>query len=229
LKHEIHFESISGEHNSVSILRHNRTRYLYLLYGKRLFDVLLASLMLIFLAPVLVISAFLTSLDGESALFSHERVGLDGRRFKCLKFRTMCPNSEAILHELLSEDPEIAKEWSQNFKLSNDPRITGIGNWLRRTSLDELPQLLNVIRGDMSLVGPRPITEPEMVNYRDHITEYLSLRPGLTGIWQVHGRGHVGYEERVKMDVRYFMTASFAGDLKLLLLTVLVVFKRGGQ
>lgn len=229
MKHELNFESILAEHNSVAILRHSSTRYLYLIYGKRLFDVLLASLMLIFLIPVLVISAFLAYFGSGSALFCHERVGRDGRRFKCLKFRTMRPNSEAILDKLLSEDPKIAKEWSQNFKLTNDPRITVIGNWLRRTSLDELPQLLNVIRGDMSLVGPRPITESEMVNYRDHISEYLSLRPGLTGIWQVHGRGHVGYEERVKMDVRYFMTASFAGDLKLLLLTVLVVFKRGGQ
>ena len=177
----------------------------------------------------MAVAALLASLDGGLPFFGHERIGLNGRRFKCMKFRTMHPNSAAILQDLLDSDPKVAKEWFKNYKLTNDPRITFVGKWLRRTSLDELPQLFNVIRGDMSLVGPRPITEEEIHKYSGHLSKYLSLRPGMTGIWQVYGRGRVGYNARVEMDALYFRTARFTSDLWLIFLTVLVVFQRRGQ
>ncbi|NNE50961.1 MAG: hypothetical protein HKN30_00985 [Sulfitobacter sp.] len=201
----------------------------YLRVGKRAFDIIVSLQFLIFFAPVMLVVAVLAGLDGGSPLFGHERIGQNGRRFRCLKFRTMRVDAAPILADLLERDPEAAAEWARDHKLTNDPRITAIGGVLRRTSLDELPQLLNVLRGDMSLVGPRPVTEEELLRYEHHITKYLSLRPGLTGLWQVHGRGRVGYKERVEMDAQYFWTANFWGDLKLLLLTSAVVFQRRGQ
>jgi len=196
---------------------------------KRYLDLLLCALGLVSIAPVMVIVAVVVSIDGGSPLYGHERIGQNGRRFKCLKFRTMRKDSAAALENLLSGDPAAAAEWEATQKLTNDPRVTHTGKWLRRTSLDELPQLINVLRGEMSLVGPRPVTEQELVKYQAHLPKYLALRPGLTGVWQVHGRGRVDYQTRVEMDAQYFRTASFPGDLRLMLLTILVVFQRRGQ
>jgi exopolysaccharide production protein ExoY len=197
--------------------------------SKRYLDLTFSLLGLISIAPIMAVVTLIVSLDGGSPVFSHERIGLNGRRFKCLKFRTMHKNSAAMLKTLLASDPKAAAEWSLHHKLEDDPRITGIGKWLRRTSLDELPQLINVIRGDMSLVGPRPVTKEELGKYGGHLQKYLALRPGLTGFWQVHGRGQVSYDERVEMDAHYYWTASFTGDLHLLLATALIVFQRRGQ
>lgn len=200
----------------------------YARFGKRGIDLALAVPMLISVLPIMTVLALLSSLDGGAPIFGHERIGQNGRRFKCLKFRTMRTNSAEVLATLLASNPEVAAEWARDYKLARDPRITRVGRWLRRTSLDELPQLLNVIRGDMSLVGPRPITEAELEKYEGHISRYLALRPGMTGVWQVHGRGKVDYQQRVEMDARYAQTLSLSRDLWLVLLTTVVVFKRRG-
>lgn len=210
-------------------LRHQYVTGYYLAFGKRLFDVVVASLLLVTLLPILCLIAVLASLGGGSPFYAHERIGQNGRRFNCLKFRTMRLDSDAVLKQLLISDSEAAKEWHETRKLENDPRITFVGRLLRRTSLDELPQLINVIRADMSLVGPRPVTEEELERYSGHLSKYLSLRPGLTGIWQVHGRGRVDYNERVEMDAQYFRTVSLSSDLTLLFLTSFVILKRQGQ
>lgn len=203
-------------------------RDFYARFGKRGIDLALAVPMLISVLPIMTVLALLSSLDGGAPIFGHERIGQNGRRFKCLKFRTMRTNSAEVLATLLASNPEVAAEWARDYKLARDPRITRVGRWLRRTSLDELPQLLNVIRGDMSLVGPRPITEAELEKYEGHISRYLALRPGMTGVWQVHGRGKVDYQQRVEMDARYAQTLSLSRDLWLVLLTTVVVFKRRG-
>jgi undecaprenyl-phosphate galactose phosphotransferase len=202
---------------------------IYIGYPKRGLDLLLCTLSMISIVPVLVVVATIVAIDGGWPFYGHERIGQHGRRFKCLKFRTMRKDSAAALENLLARDPAAAAEWATSHKLTNDPRITRMGKWLRRTSLDELPQLINVLRGEMSLVGPRPVTEDELAKYAEHLPKYLALRPGLTGVWQVHGRGLVGYPERVEMDAHYFLTASFFGDLRLMLLTSQVVLKRRGQ
>jgi undecaprenyl-phosphate galactose phosphotransferase len=198
----------------------------YLRVGKRTFDILIALHLLVFAGPVMLVLTVLCALDGGSPLYRHQRVGLRGRKFQCLKFRTMRVDSAEAL---LDTDRAAAAEWAVNRKLERDPRITPLGRFLRRTSLDELPQLFNILRGDMSVVGPRPITEEELIRYEDHTPKYLSLRPGLTGLWQVHGRGRVGYRERVEMDAQYYWTASFAGDLRLMAETPLVMLQRRGE
>lgn len=206
-----------------------RTTEFYRHYLKRGFDFVSSLIILTLILPVLLVIGVIASLDGAAPIFAHERIGLNGRRFKCLKFRTMRPDADSVLKALLNSDPCAAAEWKMNHKLANDPRITVVGRWLRRTSLDELPQLVNVLRGDMSLVGPRPVTLEETGRYKAHLPKYLALRPGLTGMWQVYGRGIVEYEERVEMDANYFKKLNFAGDLRLLLLTCNVVLQRRGQ
>lgn len=197
--------------------------------GKRTFDLAVCLSSLVFAVPLMAVLAVLAMLDGGPPLYWHERVGRDGRRFYCLKFRTMRPDSATILADLLARDPDAAAEWARDRKLSNDPRITRVGRWLRRTSLDELPQLFNVVRGDMSLVGPRPVTDAELERYQGYRQLYLSVRPGLTGYWQVHGRGVVGYQERIEMDACYVQSVSLRGDLWLMLQTVMVVLRLRGQ
>lgn len=202
---------------------------IYLPHGKRLLDVVLALLGLVAAFPVMLVIGLLVARDGGPALYGHDRIGRNRRQFRCLKFRTMHIDSATLLAHLLETDPEAAREWSQDHKLTQDPRVTRLGHFLRRTSLDELPQLINVLRGDMSLVGPRPITEEELPRYHGHVGAYLSLRPGLTGFWQVYGRGRVGYGTRVEMDAFYHRTVSFAGDIWLMVLTAFVVFQSRGQ
>jgi exopolysaccharide production protein ExoY len=204
-------------------------RSFYLRFGKRGLDLVLVVLSLPFALPLMGLLALLAALDGEAPIFRHERVGMGGRKFSCLKFRTMRPDSATILAKLLETDPKSAAEWARDRKLSNDPRITAAGRWLRRTSLDELPQLINVLRGEMSLVGPRPITPEELDHYAGQAPKYTSLRPGLTGHWQVHGRGIVGYRERIEMDMHYAHTLSLRRDLMLLLQTISVVVRLRGQ
>ncbi|EFN7504727.1 sugar transferase, partial [Escherichia coli] len=162
------------------------------------------------------------------AIYGHDRVGINGKTFKCLKFRSMVVNSKEILDELLKNDPKAKEEWDATFKLKNDPRITKIGAFLRKTSLDELPQLLNVLKGEMSLVGPRPIINAELERYNDQVDYYLLSKPGMTGLWQVSGRSDVDYDTRVYLDAWYVKNWSMWNDIAILLKTVIVVLKKDG-
>lgn len=201
---------------------------LYRRVGKRAFDVLLALALLPFLGPLICLLWGIARLDGGSGFFGHERVGRDGRRFKCWKIRTMVPGAEEKLRAYLEANPEAALEWEAKRKLANDPRITPIGNFLRVSSLDELPQILNVLAGDMSFVGPRPVTRDELRKYGRYVGCYLAQTPGITGGWQVSGRNDVSYDERVAMDRGYLNDVSFLLDLQILLKTWQVVIRRTG-
>ena len=198
--------------------------------AKRVFDVCAASAMLVFALPAMFfIAVVLFSTYRGPILFGHERVGRNGQRFRCLKFRSMVVDSQEALRRHLEASPQARAEWEATQKLRDDPRITPIGRFLRATSLDELPQLINVIRGDMSLVGPRPIVEDEVPRYADQIEHYAAVRPGITGLWQVSGRSDVDYAQRVQLDSRYVREWSFAGDIVILIKTVKVVALRTGS
>jgi lipopolysaccharide/colanic/teichoic acid biosynthesis glycosyltransferase len=192
-------------------------------------DRLAAALLLLLLSPVMgVVALLIWRADGAPILFGHYRVGQHGRLFRCLKFRSMYRNSEQMLKDLLASDANARAEWERDHKLLNDPRITPIGHFLRRTSLDELPQLFNVLRGEMSLVGPRPITVAELPRYGRVRWHYLSVRPGMTGLWQVSGRNDVTYEERVELDRRYVESDSLRMRLSILWRTIDVVLHGSG-
>ena len=195
----------------------------------RAFDIVLASAMLLFLAPVLLLTALAIAVVSPGpVIFKQTRIGMNGRTFGCLKFRTMRIDAEEHLAHLLETKPELREEWARDQKLSSDPRITPIGSFLRLSSIDELPQLINVIRGDMSLVGPRPIVEDEALRYGRYITSYFSVRPGLTGIWQISGRNDTSYRRRVAADVLFARTRSFGLILKILLATIPAVLNAEG-
>ncbi|MDO5757783.1 MAG: sugar transferase [Rhodobacterales bacterium] len=192
--------------------------------AKRGFDIIGATLILLFFLPVFMLVAFLILLlHGRPVFFSHTRIGRGDAPFPCLKFRTMHCDAERRLAACLVADPARQLEWAEGQKLRHDPRILGVGRLLRKSSLDELPQLINVLRGDMSLVGPRPIISEEKSKYGDDFTAYAVLRPGITGLWQVSGRNHTTYDERVALDMHYAETRTMAGDLRILLRTVAVV------
>jgi Undecaprenyl-phosphate galactose phosphotransferase WbaP len=195
---------------------------------KRTIDILGAMVLLIALTPVLVALALLVRSDGGPVLFRQRRIGAGGRPFMCLKYRTMRTDAEAQLQQLLARDPEARASWESDFKLRVDPRITRFGGLMRRTSLDELPQLFNVLKGDMSLVGPRPIVAAEVVRYGVAMREYLNCRPGVTGLWQVSGRNDVDYKTRVKLDQTYVRNWSIVADVGILFRTVRVVLLRSG-
>ncbi|KAF0676939.1 Exopolysaccharide production protein exoY [Profundibacterium mesophilum KAUST100406-0324] len=197
--------------------------------SKRLLDKAVAGFALLMLLPLMLIVAVLVLLvDGGPAIFGHERVGINGRRFRCYKFRSMVRDADAQLARILASDPAARAEWETTRKLTVDPRVSRLGLFLRRTSLDELPQLWNVLRGDMSLVGPRPVTADEAVRYGDHFATYSAVRPGITGAWQVSGRNEISYPERVDLDVHYVTNWSLACDLGILLKTVNVVLTGRG-
>jgi exopolysaccharide production protein ExoY len=191
------------------------------LSAKRIVDIAIALSAIVLLAPLLIIcfAATVWSSPGP-ALFRHRRVGFNGRNFDCLKFRTMVTDAPDRLRELLESDPMAAAEWAANRKLQYDPRVTAIGAILRKSSLDELPQLFNVLRGDMSTVGPRPVTEEELVRYSSSVGAYLACRPGITGLWQVSGRSTVTYDKRVACDTFYALNWSMALDAKILIVTI---------
>ncbi|MGF6612840.1 Undecaprenyl-phosphate galactose phosphotransferase WbaP [Paraburkholderia sp. WSM4175] len=195
---------------------------------KRTMDICGASVLLILLFPVLLIIAMAVMSDHGNAVYGHPRIGRGGRTFKCLKFRSMVKNSDEVLAKLLATDAQARAEWDRDFKLKNDIRVTPVGRILRKTSLDELPQLWNVLRGDMSLVGPRPIVQKELVRYGRDVRYYLALKPGMTGLWQVSGRNDVDYPTRVSLDVKYAMNRSLTFDLSILLRTVKVVLAKDG-
>lgn len=195
----------------------------------RLMDIVGASALLIFFLPLIVILAVMITLsDFGPPFFAHLRIGRNGEPFKCYKLRSMRRDAEKRLKKLLAENPEFRREWAHNRKLSKDPRITWFGAFLRSSSLDELPQLFNVLQGKMSLVGPRPVVQEELRMYGRHIACYLRCRPGLTGVWQVTGRSDTSYRRRVAADRLYARRKSFAFDWKLLCCTVPAVLARKG-
>ncbi|MDE1917060.1 MAG: sugar transferase [Sphingomonadales bacterium] len=170
----------------------------------RFFDIILATAALIALAPLLVLTAIVIRMSSPGpAIFIHKRIGRDGKTFGCWKFRTMACDADMRLARLLAADPVARAEWNNTQKLRNDPRITAVGHFLRRSSIDELPQLYNVLTGTMSWVGPRPIVPSEIGRYGHHFPKYCAVRPGITGLWQVSGRSNTSYRRRVAMDVMY--------------------------
>lgn len=195
---------------------------------KRGADVVLASTLLVVLSPVIAGIAIGIRSTGAKPLFSHSRIGKHGRPFQCYKFRSMVMNADSVLNQYLANNLEAREEWGRDQKLRKDPRVTRIGHFLRRSSLDEIPQLLNVLKGEMSLVGPRPVVHEELEKYGPHLSHYLAVRPGVTGLWQVSGRNDTGYDERVALDCWYVRNRSLWLDAKILLKTLAVPFRRGG-
>lgn len=190
-------------------------------FVKRALDLSLAVPALVFLSPFMLATAALIKLqDGGPAVYFQERIGLGGKTFKCLKFRSMIINSQEVLEKVLSEDPVAAAEWAADQKLRNDPRITKLGKFLRKTSLDELPQLLNVVRNEMSIVGPRPIIQDEAKRYGRYFNDYISVKPGITGLWQISGRNDTTYSERVAMDKLYSRNNTIPGDIAIIAKTI---------
>jgi undecaprenyl-phosphate galactose phosphotransferase len=202
------------------------------LYGrtKRVVDTVFALLLLIALAPLMLVLWVYCRIDGGPACYGHVRVGQYGREFRCLKFRTMVVDADAVLSRHLAESPQARREWNAARKLTVDPRVTRVGRFLRASSFDELPQLFNVLQGHMSLVGPRPVVRAELNDYygRRGTAAYLSVRPGLTGLWQVSGRSNVDYARRVALDTDYVRNASLWLDAQILCRTVKVVLLRQG-
>jgi exopolysaccharide production protein ExoY len=199
--------------------------------GKRLFDVSLASAALIVLMPLMLGVALLVRLSGPGpVLFGHERIGFAGQRFRCLKFRTMVVDAERVLEEHFLRYPAERAVWLAERKLTDDPRITPVGTVLRKLSVDELPQLINILLGQMSVVGPRPVVADELRNYRGSATHYLRTRPGLTGLWQVSGRNDTSYARRVLLDRVYVRRWSLGLDLAIIGRTVpAVLMSRGAR
>ena len=197
---------------------------------KRIFDIVCSAVAIVILAPLmLMVYLLILFTDGGPAVIKHMRLGSTGAMFPCLKFRTMVVDSADVLARHLASNPAAREEWRANHKLRNDPRITPLGHILRRTSLDELPQLFNVLWGHMSLVGPRPITVEEVQHYSTVINSYYSTRPGITGLWQVSGRNEVSYARRVLLDDEYIRTWSFRRDLVILFKTAVCVVTMNGS
>ena len=195
---------------------------------KRVIDLLVATILLVALLPICLVIAALVGLGGGPVFFKHTRIGRGGAEFPCFKFRTMITNGDEVLKAVLAGDPAARREWEVDHKLRNDPRITPIGRFLRKSSLDELPQLLNVIRGDMSLVGPRPVVKNELELYSRAAKRYVAVRPGITGLWQVMGRNNTSYARRVALDSYYVSNVSPKLDAVILLKTIRVVLTRHG-
>lgn len=206
-----------------------RSRLLWEEHCKRWFDVGAATLGLLLLSVLIAaVAAAIILRDGRPAIIRHRRLGRNGSPFDCLKFRTMVKNADEVLRDHLAEDPLAREEWENTRKLKHDPRITPLGQVLRKTSVDELPQLLNVLRGEMSIVGPRPIVKEEVPRYRQSIHYYYATRPGLTGLWQISGRNDVTYDERVELDRVYVCQRTFSMDLLIILKTIPAVIKSRG-
>lgn len=198
--------------------------------ASRALDILIAAAVLIFMAPLMAAIAVAIKIqDGGPVLFGHGRIGFEGRTFRCWKFRSMVVDAEDRLSALLARDPEARREWEADHKLRRDPRVTLLGRFLRVTSLDEFPQLFNVLTGEMSLVGPRPIVAAEIARYGRWFPRYCSVRPGITGVWQVSGRNDVDYHQRVAMDVLYARSQSLGLYLRLLAATGPAVLRRTGS
>ena len=213
-----------------SIIGKNIKLYIYLGI-KRLIDIIGAIIGIVLLIPttilIYIVSVILKENDG-SLFYSHKRIGKNGKYFKLYKFRSMCKDADDKLAKYLAENEEIRKEFKETQKLQNDPRITKIGNFLRKTSLDELPQMINILKGDMSIIGPRPIVDGEIDKYKDNKEKFLSVKPGLTGYWQVNGRSTTTYEERIEIELYYVEHQSLWLDIKIFFKTFITVLKKEG-
>lgn len=209
-----------------SFVSDQNAAFSYQKFGKRILDIALILVGLPFVLPILIIIAVLIKLEGGTVLFHQQRLGQNGRKFRFWKFRSMVPDAEARLGDYLASDPAAANEWRVSQKLRNDPRITRIGHFIRKTSLDELPQLWNVLIGDMSLVGPRPMMPEQRCLYPGKY--YEIMRPGITGFWQVSDRNQVSFSERAIFDAKYAQEVSLVTDLKTLFQTVNAVCKCSG-
>ena len=209
----------------MSMGERNKNRRFYHLV-KRMIDVVLSLFGLVLISPFVVIIAIHIKIDSKGPVFfKHHRIGKNGKPFSMYKFRTMKDGAEAMINDFT---PEQLEEWNENFKLKDDPRITRIGKFLRKTSLDELPQLINILRGDMSIVGPRPVIEVELEEYGNDKDEFLSIRPGLTGWWASNGRSEISYPERCSYELYYVRNESFWLDVKVMFLSVFSVFLHKG-
>jgi lipopolysaccharide/colanic/teichoic acid biosynthesis glycosyltransferase len=196
--------------------------------SRRALDVLLSLLFLILTAPLFAFIWLAIRLDSPgAAIYRHKRLGRDGQLFECLKFRTMVEDADTVMAALLASDPLLKEEFERSFKLKDDPRITPIGRFLRRTSLDELPQFINVLQGDMSVVGPRPIVEEEAQKFGPDLKVVLSVRPGITGLWQISGRNDLSYDQRVALDRRYVLTRTIGMDIAIMARTPVAALRRG--
>ena len=202
---------------------------IYARIGKRLVDILFVICILPVAFPLITILAVLVSRDGARPFFGHARIGRNGKSFYCWKLRSMVPDAKERLAAHLAANPAAKAEWEATFKLNSDPRITRLGQITRKTSLDELPQLWNILKGEMSVVGPRPVTAEELKKYGSDAVSYKAMRPGLTGLWQISGRNDVSYEERVALDVRYAETFGFWSDLRIIFATAKAVLSRTGK
>ena len=224
----VEVESVFNEKLLILRLKNNLARPLNLVC-KTIFDYVLTIVGTIAISPILIFIAIWIYKDSPGpVIFKHIRIGKDGKPFPCYKFRSMCVDAKEKLAELLANDPAAREEWERDFKLKDDPRITRSGAFLRKTSLDELPQIFNVLRGEMSLVGPRPIIEEELERYGEFVGDYLMVKPGITGMWQVSGRSDTTYEERVQMDTWYVRNWSVWLDVMLLWRTVKSVLECKG-
>lgn len=193
---------------------------------KRLLDIVLSIIGLIVLSPIFLIIATAIKLDSKGKVFFlHNRIGKNGKTIRIYKFRTMVPNAEELINEFNEEQ---AKEFRENYKLKDDPRITRVGKFLRKTSLDELPQILNILKGDLSIIGPRPVIEEELEKWGDNKSKFLSVTPGLTGYWAANGRSDITYDERINMELFYIDNCSLLLDIKIFFKTILSVIKKEG-
>jgi len=219
-----HDEPETVSENTSTACRYSR-------YFKRVFDVILVIALLPVALPIVAISVVLTRLDGRAGLFTQSRVGRDGAIFRCWKIRTMVPDAERVLDALLRSDPAIAREWQMTQKLRNDPRITRVGGFLRRTSIDELPQLWNILKGDMSFVGPRPFTPIQKAMYDAVVRNpaYYEMRPGISGLWQTESRDKGQFRDRVHFDQAYAANLSFGADMRIALKTLQVLSRADGN
>ena len=217
-------------HDIVMLVSRNNLARPFSRAMKAAFDQVVAAILLILLTPLLLALSLLVRSDGGPAFYRHKRIGANGQSFGCIKFRTMVTDADQVLERVLATDLTAAAEWAATQKLRDDPRVTRLGQFLRRSSLDELPQLLNVLRGEMSLVGPRPIVDAEVSRYGEDIEYYYETKPGLTGLWQVSGRSDTSYARRVRLDVWYVRNWTLWHDIAILLKTIPAVFlQRGAQ
>lgn len=218
--------------SSTEYLTHDISIKKYLYFGvKRLFDILIALIGCLFLLPIILIVkiSYLLHKDFDSIFFRQKRIGKNGKEFNLYKFRSMVPNADEVLKELL-KDPKYKEEWDLNQKLEHDPRITSMGNILRKTSLDELPQFINILIGDMSLIGPRPLVPGELDSHNGNHELYESVRPGISGWWAANGRSATTYERRLELEYYYVQHCSLILDIRCVFRTIkAVIFKTGAK
>lgn len=210
---------------NLKVMTHKKYIYSFI---KRSFDIIMSLTAMIVLFPIFLIIAIMIKMDSKgNIIYKHKRIGKNGKYIYLYKFRTMYTNSKEILEEIL-KDPKTKEEWENNFKLDNDPRITKVGKFLRKTSLDELPQLINIFFGDMSIVGPRPVVDGEIEKYGIFKKKFLSVTPGLTGWWACNGRSATSYDERINLELYYVNNRSIKLDIKVILKTITEVLKGNG-